>query len=150
MITADDIHGSTTAADYLAGWQRARAELENFRRRIETERQAARGQLVEEVTVSLVTLADNFHALTNHVPPELAKHAWTEGVLHVARQMEQLLNELGVTTINAAGALFDPQQHEAIGKEPAKVPSGTVLEVVQPGYRIGQRVIRPARVKISA
>lgn len=150
MITAGEIHGDARAAEYLAGWQRAQAELENYRRRQAAEHAAARARLTEEVLSPLLEIADNFRAAAGHVPPEIAAHAWTEGMMHIGRQIEQLLAAYGITLIEDAGIAFNPQLHEAVGTQAAKEKSGTVVEVVQPGYRVGERVIRPARVKVSA
>lgn len=149
MITAADIHGSP-AAQYLAGWQRAQAELNNFRRRQAADTAAARTRLTEEVLAPVLEIADNLRAAAAHVPPEIADHAWTAGIVHIGRQVEQLLAAYGVTLIDDKGSTFDPTVHEAVGQAAAKVKSGTVLEVIQPGYRVGDRVIRPARVKVAA
>ncbi|PIT97871.1 MAG: nucleotide exchange factor GrpE [Candidatus Andersenbacteria bacterium CG10_big_fil_rev_8_21_14_0_10_54_11] len=150
MIAASHIHGTVKAAEYLAGWQRAQAELENIRRRQATEQTAQRARLTQEVAEPLLEIADNFRAAVAHIPPDIVDNAWTEGVLHIARQVENALTALGVTVIEGQGGAFDPKLHEAVHQEPARGKPGVIIEVVQPGYRVGDRIIRPARVKVSA
>lgn len=141
--------GDGKEQEYLAGWQRARAELDNFRKRLASEgqeqRQAARHTLIH----ALLPLADNLQAMISHLPPQLAADPWAAGVVHIARQYDQLLAELGVKVFGAAGELFDPAKHEAVEKV-AGEDKEKVAEVLQRGYKIGGKVIRPAKVKVSA
>lgn len=153
MIHATSIHGqeSPQAQQYLAGWQRARAALDNFRKQAAAagadERARARAAVIEP----LLALSDNFAAMTQHVPADLANNSWTAGVLHIARQLESLLADYGVERITPAGEQFDPTQHEAVAQVPqADHASGLVVEVIQSGYRVGDRIVRPAKVKIAA
>lgn len=152
MIYSAAVHApkDTKTQEYLAGWQRARAELLNYRRR-QTERDAAAElNAKREVAEPLILLARNFRALTTHVPPELAANSWTQGVLHIARQCEQLLAELGITTLGQVDETFNPRYHEAIEHVPAEgKKSDIVVEVVQPGFAVGDVVISPAHVKVS-
>lgn len=152
MISASDIHGSDDRArQYLTGWQRERAALANLRRRLAAEQTATRERLTQEITQSLLTLADNFRAMTAHTPTAFVDHPWTQGVHHIARQLEQLLAAYGVTPIDTAvGTVFNPALHEAVSR--TTVPghsAGTVVEVLQPGYRLGEHILRPARVKVA-
>jgi molecular chaperone GrpE len=152
------IHSSQTHAvrspkeqEYLDGWRRARAELDNYRKRAAEERRQDKARALREVISSLLSLADNFQAIVEHVPPTIAKESWTQGVLHVARQFDQLLSEYGVTPLGEANQDFDPLQHEAIGDIPASDGRpGKVAEVLQRGYMLGTKVIRPAKVKITS
>lgn len=153
MIHATQTHGvpSAAEAEYLAGWQRARAELDNFRKRITAQQQEYGQQARAAAVASLLVLADNFQAIVKHVPPELEPHSWTQGVLHVARQFEQLLQGYGVALIAETGVPFNPALHEAIAQVKQKeMESGLVAEIIQPGYKLGENVLKPARVKVSA
>lgn len=137
--------------EYLAGWQRERAELQNFRKRTQAQALHNHQQALKTVLEPLLGVVDNFQAMMKHVPSELAQQAWVAGVLHIARQVEQLLDGYGVQVIEALGQPFDPLRHEAIESvDGAGKPSGQVVEVVTPGYLVGEEVIRPARVKIAA
>lgn len=153
MIHARKSHtvvASNKEQEYLAGWQRERAELQNFRKRM--QEQAVRGQqaALRAILEPLLDLADNFQAMVRHVPPALEQDAWVAGVLHIARQLDGLLADYNVRVIEAMGQPFDPARHEAIEHEQREgVPSGHVVEVVSRGYQLGDEVLRPAKVKIA-
>ena len=152
MIHARQTHSVASAREqeYLAGWQRERAELQNFRKRMHEQATREQRQALRAVIEPLLGVADNFQAMTRHVPKELEENAWVTGVMHIARQVEQLLTEYGITLIEAQGKAFDPSQHEAVEEvADSHAPSGQVVEVIMPGYRLGEDVIRPARVKIA-
>jgi molecular chaperone GrpE len=152
MISAHETHSADAlrAREYLAGWQRARADLENLKKNLTRERQASEARLVRNLMEPLISLADNFAALTRHVPAELKDDAWAAGVLHVARQLTGILEQYSVFVIAAApGQAFDPRWHEAVEHVKGEGASGKIVEVVQPGYRLDTLVIRPARVKVT-
>lgn len=151
MIHSTETHSvNTKTQEYLSGWQRARAELANFRTRISNEQGRKDKQTKRQIIQDLMPLVDNFQAMTDHVPPELADNAWTQGVLHIAKQLEQLLAQYNVEPIKADGAQFDPNLHEAISSvKNKKFTSGHIIEVLQPGYIMGNDVIRPAKVKVA-
>ncbi len=112
--------------------------------------QQQRELLKREAVMPLLAVADNFAALTQHVPKGLEKDAWVQGVLHVARSVEQILSDMGLIPVGKVKEQFDPHVHEAIEEvEGAGVQSGVVVEVVQSGYKIGEHLVRPARVKIA-
>lgn len=137
--------------EYLAGWQRATADLDNLKKRLSQERASQQQSVKREVFSSLLSLADNFQALANHIPDDLSENPWAQGVAHIARQFDQILSEHGVTVIQANDTEFDPNFHEAIEQiKNTKNKSGYVVEVVQTGYKIDQDVIRPAKVKVAA
>lgn len=150
MIHATEIHSaSTKISEYLLGWQRARAELANFRKRAASEQGYRDKQTRRQVIEDLMPLVDNFQAMTDQVPTELVDNSWTQGVLHIAKQLEQLLAQYNVEPIKADGVQFDPSLHEVIDSvKNKKFTSGHIIEVLQPGYTIGDEVIRPAKVKV--
>lgn len=156
-MTSDMIHArqshtvsSPREQEYLSGWQRERAELQNFRKRMQEQSVAGRRQALKAIIEPLLLVADNFQAMVKHVPQELTGNAWVTGVLHIARQVEQLLAAYNVKTIDAVDTPFDPTRHEAV-EEVANTgkTSGHVIEIVAPGYQIEEEVVRPARVKIA-
>ncbi len=134
--------------EYLEGWKRARADLENLQKRTADNRVREHAAIKSKVAESLIALSDNFHSLIDHAPE--TKDPWVEGVLHVARQFDQTLQDLGVETISDTGGTFDPAIHEAVEEVKGDQSPGTVVELVQAGYKIGEYVIRPAKVKISS
>ena len=161
MIYSTQIHGPQVAApiaseskaqEYLAGWQRAQADLENFHKRASADKAEQKVQLKRQLVEPLLGVADNFQAITKHLPPELQKDNWAQGVMHVVRKLDDVLSAYEITTIDKAqvGSKFDPSLHEAISEEKGQAPPGQVLEVVSPGYALGHFVIRPAKVKVSS
>jgi len=150
MVHSSQIHGFNQALEYLSGWQRARAELDNFRRRVQQEQAQQAQQAKRRLIYDLMPLVDNFRAITMHLPPSLQDDVWAQGVLHVARQLDQLLSQYDVVPINQSGQPFDPVLHEAVATVKNKaVSSGYVVEVLQSGYKLGEQVIRPAKVKVA-
>ena len=150
MLHSSEIHGSSKSLEYLSGWQRARADLDNYRRRTLQEQQHQSQQAKRRLIYDLMPLVDNFQAITHHLPSDLKDNVWAQGVLHVARQLEQLLNQYDVEPINPSHQSFDPILHEAVATVKDKAyPSGQIVEVLQSGYKIGDQVIRPAKVKVA-
>jgi molecular chaperone GrpE len=139
------------ADEYLRLAQRTQADFINYRRRMEEERaQQARDANVAYVQRLLPVLDDFERALANATPADLQSN-WGQGVLLVERNLRSLLAAEDVQRIMAEGAEFDPREHEGVGRQPSsEVPEGRVLHVVRPGYRKGDRVIRPAQVIVSA
>ena len=128
---------------------RAKAEAENTRRRAEEEMAKARRFAVESFAESLLPVRDSLEAailIQNAAPEQLL-----EGVHATLRQMTQALERNKVMAIAPpAGTKFDPHQHQAISVVPAEQEAGTVVAVLQQGYLIAERVLRPARVTVSA
>lgn len=152
MIHATQVHSVRAhhEQEYLEGWQRARAELANYRKRAHEQAEATTLAFKHRLLEPLITLADHFQALVTHIPADFKDHAWVQGVGHIARQFGQTLADFEVMPINQANTAFDPRIHEAIAqvKQPG-VEAGMVVEIIQPGYTLPNRVIRPARVKVS-
>lgn len=134
-------------SDYKDSWLRAQAEFQNYRRRVERDSEltyiSLKGDIVKKI---LPVLDDLERALQNRS----AEDAWANGIELVARKFQNILESEGVKRIDAVGAEFDPNFHEAISHEPADgVQSGHVIDVVQNGYMIGERVVRPALVRVA-
>jgi molecular chaperone GrpE len=140
------------AAEYLTGLQRERAEFQNFRRRTADERERDAGLAADGLLRKVVALADDFDRAIEARPDGLAADPWFEGVTAIDRKLRLLLESEGVTPIEIiAGAPFDPRQHEAlVGMPGSGLPEGTVVAELQRGYRIRDRVLRPAMVAVAA
>jgi molecular chaperone GrpE len=138
--------------DYLGALQRERAEFQNFRRRTTDERQAERGLAGIDLITKVLALADDFDRSIEHRPAELADSAWAEGVAAIDRKLRVLLESEGVTAVEAVrGAIFDPREHEAVVSVPGTgLPEGAIVEEVRRGYRLRDRLIRPALVAVAA
>jgi molecular chaperone GrpE len=137
----------TKLAETVDGWQRAQADFQNYRKRVERDNElmyaAMKGDILKKV---LPALDDLERALQNRP----ADDAWANGIELIARKLHSILDAEGVKKIEAAGAAFDPKFHEAISHEPHEdFESGHVIEVVQNGYTLGERVIRPALVRVA-
>src|SRR5262245_5440321 len=135
------------ADEYLRLAQRTQADFINYRRRVEEERaQQARDAALGLLKRLLPILDDFERALANASPAELDS-SWGKGVQLVERNLRGVLDAEGVERIEADGAEFDPRLHEALGSAPSnEIPEGHVTSVVRPGYRKGDRVLRPAQV----
>lgn len=139
------------ADEYLAALQRERAEFTNYRRRTAEEREAMLGLAGEDLIRKVLALADDFDRAIDARPAELADDAWAEGIAAIDRKLRQLLESEGVTAIDASsGRPFDPREHEAIANVPGTGrPDGEIVEEVRRGYRLRDRVLRPALVAVA-
>jgi molecular chaperone GrpE len=138
------------AAEYLDGWQRSRAEFANYKKRVEREQvqvyQNAAGSIIKRY---LDVLDDLERALKNR-PQAGEGAAWAEGIELIYRKFSTLLENEGVKAMQAEGEYFDPNLHEAITQEDnPDYESGQIIEVIKQGYLLGDRVLRPAQVRIA-
>jgi molecular chaperone GrpE len=135
------------AQEYLEALQRERADFTNFRRRMELEKgQMGHWTSGETIKKLLPVLDDLERALANRP----ADDVWANGVELLYRKFQSIIEKEGVIAIQAAGQPFDPTFHEAIMQEPSETyASGTVTAVLQQGYMHGERVLRPALVKVA-
>lgn len=135
------------ASEYKDGWQRTQADFINYKNRVARDNgltyAAMKGDIVKKV---LPVLDDLERALANRS----AGDAWASGIELIARKFQAVLESEGLKRIEAEGQLFDPNFHEAISHEPNEdVESGHVIAVAQNGYMLGERVIRPALVRVA-
>ncbi len=129
---------------------RALAEFQNYRRRTDEERESLKGFLITGVMESLLPIVDNFGRAVESMNASSDIDKLRDGISGIHRQLATLLEKNGVEQIEAAGASFDPNLHNAVMRvEDSGAPADTVVEVLQPGYKIGGRVLRPALVKVS-
>jgi len=133
---------------------RALAEMENLRKRTEREVADSRLYSVTSFARDLLVVADNMRRALEAVPPELransAAKALIDGVELTERELLKALEKNGVRQFTPLGERFDPNLHQAMFEVPdATVPAGSVVQVIQPGYMIGDRILRPALVGVS-
>ena len=134
-------------AEYKDGWARSQAEYQNYKKRLDRDNElmyvSMKGDIIKKV---LPALDDLERALQNRP----AENAWASGIELIVRKLQNMLESEGIKRIQAEGEEFDPNFHEAISHEPADgVSSGHVIAVVQNGYMLGERVIRPALVRVA-
>ena len=144
------------AAEFRDRWMRAMAEMENLRRRTEREVADARAYGVTGFARDMVGVADNMRRALQAVPPELRAaadagvKALIEGVELTERELAKAMEKHGVRRLDPKGQKFDPNFHQAMFEIPdAAVPAGTVVQIMQDGYVIGERVLRPALVGVA-
>jgi molecular chaperone GrpE len=137
--------------EYLAALQRERAEFLNFKRRTTEEREAMLGLAAEALIRKVLALADDFDLALEHRPESGVDDAWVDGIAAIDRKLRQLLESEGVTSIDASpGTPFDPREHEAVANVPGTGrPGGEIVEELRRGYRLRDRVIRPALVAVA-
>ena len=139
------------ATEYLDGWQRSMAEFTNFRKRQERERELARFETVGRIAKRYLPVVDDLERALNERPTSGEGAAWSEGIELIYRKLMNILDAEGVTLIDAQNQMFDPNLHEAVVQtESDEHESGQIIEVLQTGYKMGERVLRPAMVRIAA
>lgn len=144
-------------ADLTDRLLRLAADMDNLRRRTERELADARKYAVQKFAGDMLVVGDNLKRALEAIPPERrqpgdeAFGALVEGVEVTRREMDRLLERNGITRIAAEGERFDPNRHQAMFEVPdASVPAGTIVQVVQDGYQIGDRVLRAALVGVAS
>jgi molecular chaperone GrpE len=150
-LTAERDAAQQTADDYLGALQRERAEFQNFKRRTSEERMRELGLAAEDLIRKVLALADDFDRAIEARPASIADDPWFEGIAAIDRKLRVLLESEGVTEVDAApGRPFDPREHEAIANVPGTDrPEGEIVEEIRRGYRLRDRVIRPALVAVA-
>jgi molecular chaperone GrpE len=137
------------AAENLDGWQRSQAEFINYKNRVLRDREQDYASMKGDIIKRLLPVLDDMERALANRPVDNA-NPWTNGLELIARKFQNILEAEGIKRIEAKGQPFDPNFHEAISSEPSEdVESGHVIEVVQNGYMVGERVIRPAMVRVA-
>jgi len=131
----------------LAGWQRAQADFMNYKRRSEQEKEEI-GKFANSVLMlNLLPILDDLERAFISIPPRLAKLSWVDGIKLIERKLWAILEAQGLSPIKALGEPFDPRFHEAVRQDKGK--EGIVIEEVQKGYKLHDRVIRPTMVVVG-
>ena len=140
------------AEEYLAALQRERAEFLNYKRRTAEERERDLGLAAEGLIRKVLTLADDFDRAIEARPESIATDPWFEGVAAIDRKLRTLLESEGVSPIDVEpGTAFDPREHDAIANVPGTDrQEGEIVEQIRRGYRLRDRVLRPALVAVAA
>jgi molecular chaperone GrpE len=148
-LTLDDVLHERD--EFLAALQRERAEFTNFKRRTAEEREAMLGLAAEALIRKVLVLADDFDLAVEHRPEGGVDEAWVEGIAAIDRKLRLLLESEGVSSIDASpGIQFDPREHEAVANVPGTGrPGGEIVDELRRGYRLRDRVIRPALVAVA-
>ncbi|WP_420631624.1 nucleotide exchange factor GrpE [Candidatus Leptofilum sp.] len=139
------------AADFKDRWMRSQAEFANARKRMEKQRLDTYTNATASVMDKLLPIVDDFERAMENLPEEISENSWLEGIQLMQRKLLNTLENFNVIAIEALGEPFDPNLHEAVTQEPTdEFESGAVCRVLQTGYKIGDRVIRPSLVVVAA
>ncbi len=129
---------------------RAMADFQNYKRRNQQELNQFRAFATEALVRELLPVLDNFERSIDHLQAGASVEKVVEGVHAVERQLRQVLELQNVTRVASVGEPFDPVHHEALGTDENTIhPEGHVTAEIEPGYRMGEKIIRPAKVRIS-
>ncbi|MGE0688594.1 MAG: nucleotide exchange factor GrpE [Dehalococcoidia bacterium] len=135
------------AATYLSNWQRTAADFANYKRRVEQEREEWARLSNASLVMNVLPLFDDLERALDNVDANIAGLTWLEGIRLIQRKFKQFLEGNGVEEIQADGESFDPNVHEAVMF--GEGPEGKVIGVVQKGYKLGNRVLRPTMVVVG-
>jgi len=139
------------AQENLDGWKRARADLINFEKRVGERNQEIIKFASEGLILKILPVLDNLERAHKHIPKEIEKSGWIKGFVQIKNQLENILKDFGVEKIKAQGERFNSEEHEAIAKIKSAKGQDTerVFRVVQDGYKLNGKVIRPAKVVVA-
>ena len=137
-------------AQFRAMAQRSQADLANYKRRAAEEVVEARHSASTGLLLKVLSVVDDMERALAHVPEDAVAPGWLDGLRLVQRNLSNLLDSEGVTAIEAQGRPFEPWEHEAVLYEEAPDSAeGTVVRVIRKGYRLRDRVLRPAQVAVA-
>lgn len=145
QVTAEE----AKIAELTADLQRLQAEFQNYKRREDEAKATILDMAKRDTVLQLLPVLDNIDRALSHRPEELADNAWANGVEQVAKQTQDQLKKLGVERIESVGQSFNHDLHEAIGFEDGDGENEVVIEELQPGYKMGDVVIRHAMVRVG-
>jgi len=138
------------SAEYFEGWQRERADFLNYKKRIERDQIQSSQDSVGRIAKKYLPVLDDLERALKAKPLHGEGHAWSEGIELIYKKLQGILESEGISEIKAEGEQFDPTRHEALTQEPSSAhESGQIIEVIQKGYLIGDRVLRPTLVRIA-
>jgi molecular chaperone GrpE len=140
--------------EYLNDLKRLQADFDNYRRRQQESQKELGAYLIEKLVMDLIPVLDNFRSATQHVPESSKTDPWVVGIQYIEKQLEDVLAANGMQTLEVKeGDVFDPRLHEAIGQDENETEGPekgtTITKVLQKGYKVGDRVVRPAKVVVS-
>lgn len=148
---ADLKQAKTEKDEYLLGWQKERAEFVNYRKQEEDRKANFSESMRERILTRFLSVMDSFNmAFANKESWDKVDENWRKGVEYIYGQMNTIFEEYGVKPVGEVGETFDPNVHQSIDMVPTdkKILDHKIAEVVQKGYKLGERVIRPARVNV--
>ncbi|MFA6553493.1 MAG: nucleotide exchange factor GrpE [Patescibacteria group bacterium] len=139
------------ADEYLNGWKRAKADYINLKKDHEKEAQQMVQYANAAMILEMLPIYDNFKLAWQHIPEEhRTNDEWLKGIEHIKNQFKGLLKNMNIEEIPTVGERFDPELHEAVAKEKAEgKESGTVIAEIKGGYKLYDKVLEHAKVKVA-
>lgn len=137
-------------AELTEALQRERADAENLRRRHDEQIAGLRAMAKASVVRELLPVIDNFERALKHIPADLTGNDYVKGIQSIVKQFEKILEQLGVQKIKTVGEPFNPHLHEAVSMEEGDGDQEVVSEELQPGYQMGDEVLRHAVVRVRS
>jgi len=138
------------AEENLEGWKRAKADYSNFKKDSEKRQQEVIEFANAALVAQIIPIFNHFKLACQHVPKEDSKKDWVIGFLHIKKQFEDFLSNLGIDEIKTVGQKFNPEFHEAVEyEENEDFDTDIIFEELQPGYTLHGKVINPAKVKVA-
>ena len=138
------------SSEYFDGWQRERADFSNYKKRIERDQTTLSQTISAKIIKRYLVILDDLERALKHRPIDGTGAEWAEGIELIYRKLSNILETEGIQRIPAETEEFDPNRHEAISYEPSPDhQSNQIIEVIEQGYMHGDRVIRPARVRVA-
>ncbi|TSD00219.1 MAG: chaperone GrpE [Parcubacteria group bacterium Athens0714_25] len=145
--------------EYLDGWKRCQADFENYKKRQEESRKDLLRYSTENIVMQIIPVLDNFQSATAHIPEDQSESAWVQGIMYIQKQLESVLKENGVNEIEVkTGDNFDTKFHEAAQEKECQCAKcdcekekfkNKISKIILKGYKIEDKVIRPARVVVE-
>lgn len=134
----------------LEGWQRERAEFQNYKRRVERDQKDIQRRSELDTIIKILPIVDDFERALTNIPSDLLDNSWVHGTALILNKFKRLFEEYEITMINPDNEPFDPYLHQAIMREDnSEVESGHIIETLQKGYKSGDTILRPALVKVA-
>lgn len=135
----------------LQGWQRSRAEFTNYKRRTTKELSEARERGALDALSQVLPMIDDFQRALANIPDDLEDHPWVSGTSLILKKFDKVLENYNIEEVDPVGEEFDPKYHEAVMREDSDdYESGVVTATLQKGYKSGERVLRPALVRVAS
>jgi len=143
-------HLNQKADEFSDGWQRERADFANYRKRMSRGLDNQKLNNKIEIINKYLTIKDDLERAIKNMPESLFDEPWIDGIQLIIQKLSNILEGEGIQPIPADGLAFDPEVHEAISHEDTnEIESGFIIEVVQQGYTIGDRIVRPSQVRVA-
>lgn len=136
------------AEEYLNGWKRAKADYINFKKETEKKQREIIEYANANLLLDILPLVDQFKIAFVHLPQEQKDSEWVKGIRHLESKLKKILEDYGIKEIPSVGK-FNPELHEAIEHVESDQEEGTILETTLTGFKLGEMVIQPARVKVA-